>query len=179
MVTTSSISGLVVTRNRRIADKRGFLGELLPGGTEHPNVVTGIRNIYLSVASGAEPRAGHYHHQQVENFFPISGSVLWVFKDFRKDSETFNAVAGVAVFSGEQVSVNNFDERVELCLSSTAMIGITVPNGVYHVYWPLFGETSQVVCVASTPYDPADYVNIPPTELADVVALARPFIATT
>ncbi|MFA7287092.1 MAG: hypothetical protein WC052_05520 [Patescibacteria group bacterium] len=169
------IAGLVLTLNKRIRDDRGFLGELLPGGTDNALAENGIKNIYLSVATGAFPRAGHYHHEQIENFFPITGSVIWAFKDFREASPTFGVVCAVVV-TKDNGRFRTVDPKVKLIDATEAFIGLTVPAGVYHVYWPLFGETSETVCVASTPYNPADYVNIIPDSMPDIVTLVKPIV---
>ena len=170
------IDGLVLTKNKRIADDRGYLGELLPGGTDNVLAQNGIKNIYLSVATGSFPRAGHYHHEQVENFFPVTGSVVWAFQDFRESSATFGAVCAVVV-TREQSRYNAIvDPSVTLIDAGEAFIGLTVPTGVYHVYWPLLGETSETVCVASTPYNPADYVHIAPDTMPNLMRIVKPIL---
>src|SRR6056297_3555329 len=94
------IEGLKVSLNKVVEDERGYLAELLPGGTENELAPKeGIGNIYLSVGGKkGEPRGGHYHNELVENFFTISGQALWLFKDYREGSptkgETFSLILG-------------------------------------------------------------------------------------
>ncbi|MFA5954714.1 MAG: hypothetical protein WC817_04220 [Patescibacteria group bacterium] len=160
------IDGLVVSYNRFIEDERGFLAELLPGGTDNAQAKEGIKNIYISSANGISPRAGHYHHRQTENFFVVRGSALWAFYDFRDDSRTKGESAAV-ILTTEKDDAFTSDYPVYR-RGEKGMPGITVPVGVYHVYWPISASMVDVICVASTPYDPDDYVNILPADIPSI-----------
>ncbi|PJE75847.1 hypothetical protein COV04_02795 [Candidatus Uhrbacteria bacterium CG10_big_fil_rev_8_21_14_0_10_48_11] len=165
--TTTAIEGLVVTFSRFIADERGYLAELVPNGTDNPQAKEGIKNIYLSAATGNAPRAGHYHFRQTENFFVINGSALWAFYDYRKNSPTFGAIATVILTDGKERVVKG--ETPTYQQGEQGMPGITVPVGVYHVYWPLGKDSVQVICVASEPYDASDYVHSKPEDVPGIM----------
>ena len=168
---STSIDGLEVVLNKAIGDSRGWLGELVPGGTVNPDVKDGLGNIYLSVATGKNiARAGHYHYRQSDLFFTITGASLWVFRDYREESKTFGAVYA-AVFASEDVSIAQ---------ASTYRVGesmpyVFVPHGVYHVYWALTDTPVRVVCVATTPHDDTDYVRLGPNEVPGLADLVRSY----
>lgn len=168
---TTSIDGLEVVMNKVIGDARGWLGELIPGGTNNHDVQEGLGNIYLSVASGKNiARAGHYHYRQSELFFTITGAALWAFRDFREDSRTFGNVYA-AVFAAEDVPTG----QAPTYRVGESMPYIVVPHGVYHVYWALTDTPVRVVCVATTPHDDTDYVRLNPSEVAGLDDLVRPY----
>jgi dTDP-4-dehydrorhamnose 3,5-epimerase len=162
---STTIDGLTVLRNRAIGDARGWLGELLPGGSTHPALRDGFGNLYLSVAVGSGvARAGHYHHRQSEVFFTLTGTALWAFRDYRAGGPTRGATYVVLFSDGEAPIGPAPAYRV----GGDVMPGIVVPRGVYHVYWAL-GETPvRVACVATTPHDDSDYVRLAPRDVPGV-----------
>jgi hypothetical protein len=158
----TAIAGLDVILNRAIGDERGWLGELLPGGSANRDAAEGLGNVYVSVAQGQHTaRAGHYHYRQSELFFPVTGTVLWAFRDYREKSPTFGAVAAV-VFSEEKNSQGDLPAYI---IGRGTMPGIAVPHGVYHVYWSLSDVPARIVCIASTPHDDSDYVRLSPADV--------------
>jgi dTDP-4-dehydrorhamnose 3,5-epimerase-like enzyme len=168
----TTITGLDVTLGKVIGDSRGWLGELLPGGSANPNVASGFGNLYVSVATGKfTARAGHYHYRQSEVFFPLTGTVLWGFRDYRENSPTFG-VACAAVFS-EAAGVSGPGPTYQI--GAATVPGIIVPSGVYHVYWTLSEGAARVVCFASTPYDDTDYVRLDPRDVPGLKALVSPY----
>ena len=169
---STSINGLEVVLNKVIGDSRGWLGELVPGGAVNPDVKDGLGNIYLSVAQGKNiARAGHYHYRQSELFFTITGAALWVFRDYRQDSETFGALQAM-VFTDE-AKINGLAPIY--LVGKPSMPCVVVPHGVYHVYWALTDTPVRVVCVATTPHDDSDYVRLNPSEVPGLGDLVRSY----
>ena len=167
---STTIQDLTITLRKVVGDDRGKIAELLPGGFENPDASVGIKHIYTSIATGLHTaRAGHYHNRKGEFFYTVTGTALWVFYDFRKDSatfgKTFSMVVGWSPFPG---AANQY------VLEEGKMAQGWVPAGVYHVYWPLTAERVLVVCMATTPHD-EDYVRIKPEEISEVAAEARTY----
>lgn len=151
------IAGMEVSFNKVIKDERGFLAELMPEGTKNKLAFEGIRNIYTSVATGKNiSRAGHYHFRNWENFFTLTGSALWYFRDYRQDSPTFEK-DWFAVLGEKSGKLKDIDD---LTLAQGFMAQVLVPPGVYHIFWPLTDEKIIVIAVASEPYSPQDYLQL-------------------
>lgn len=166
-VIKTQIEGVEIILNKVIGDERGWLGELAPNGSRHPYLKEGFGNLYLSSAVGQGiTRAGHYHHIQSEIFFTITGTALWVFRDYREDSSTFGAVDSV-VFTNEEAK----DFKNSYIVGKDNMPGIYVPHGVYHAYWALSDTPVKVICVATAPYNKEDYVNLLPAEVPGINSL--------
>lgn len=140
--------------NKRVADARGTLYEMMPHGTDNELVMGPIGNIYASKATVKhQPRAGHYHEQLDESFFMLSGTAIWYFEDFRKDSSTFGKT--YAVLIGENEEVGSFPQPKYSI--EDGILHVRVPRGVYHIYFPLTSEPVLVIAVSSRPYDAKDY----------------------
>lgn len=161
------IEDLKVSLNKVVEDNRGYLAELLPGGTKNELVSEGrIGNLYLSVGGEkGEPRGGHYHETLVENFFTVSGQALWLFKDYREESSTKGETFSLVL--GEKDKGKLAVESVDRILLPEKMAQILVPTGVYHTYYSLSEEPVRVVACGSHPYDPDDYVDIDPEEIEE------------
>lgn len=154
----TNIDGLQLRLNKVLSDERGFLAELAPSGLEDPFLQHGIRNIYTSVATGKQiARAGHLHKKNIENFFTISGTALWLFVDCRKDSPTFNNFYSVILGAKKP----NFEvDSPCYTVEDSKMAQALIPVGVYHIFWPLTDENVMVLAIASEPYDKEDYEKI-------------------
>lgn len=160
----TGIEGLEIQPQKVVGDERGLLVEMIQGGTENPVTSHGIKNIYASIAVGKHTgRAAHYHYKLHELFFTLSGTALWLFHDFRKDSPTFGQNAGVVV-GFEKPTVPVFHDV--LTLDQKQFARVEVPAGVYHAYWPLTDEKVMVVAVASMPHDNEDYWRGKPVEVS-------------
>lgn len=153
---TTPIEDLELLINKVVKDPRGSLFEMMPGGTQNPLAPDRIGNIYCSWANRRHtPRAGHFHKLLQENFFTLAGTVLWYFRDFRKESETFGNEHGLIV--SEKLPSRRFS--VPSYLISDGVVSIKVPPGVYHMYYPLTSKPAMVICISSRPYDPSDYFD--------------------
>ena len=150
------IQGLAVRLEQVIGDPRGFLAQMLPGGTGNPAVQShGIGNIYASIATGKHiARAAHFHFNNHEIFFTITGTALWLFHDFRAGSvsegKNFGLVLG---FDAPTTAVHH----EIFTLDQKKIARVSVPVGVYHAFWPLTDEKVITIAVASEPHDDADY----------------------
>lgn len=162
----TSIEGLKIKLNKVVGDQRGVLCEIAPGGFVHEFFKNGIGNAYSSIATGRHTaRAGHFHHKNVENFYTLSGTALWIFKDLREKSQTFNKTFAVILGYDKPTNSNNV---VHYTIDEMKMAQVVVPTGVYHVYWPLTDEKVVVVAAASEPYRKEDYVHIDWKEIEDI-----------
>jgi len=160
----TGISGLKIKVNKVVMDKRGVLCELSAG--ENDNfLASGVKNIYASIATGKHTaRAGHFHFKNVENFYTLSGTALWFFKDCRKGSPThgkeFKIILG---FDKPNVST----KTPFLTIDNSQMAQVLVPSGVYHIFWPLTEAPVTVLAIASEPYDKDDYAR-PDSEIPTI-----------
>lgn len=160
----TKILGLEFQPQKVVGDPRGLLAEMIQGGTASSVVQEhGIGNIYSSIATGKHiGRAAHYHYKNHEIFFTLTGSALWLFHDFRKDSPTFGQSEGVIV--GWEKPTSEVHHPVHV-LSDKQFLRVVVPTGVYHAYWPLTDNPVTVVAVASVPHNDADYWRGKPVEV--------------
>jgi len=152
----TNIEGLTIRINKVVKDERGFLAEIAPYA-EDSFLKAGIGNIYVSVAKERNvAKAGHFHKKNVENFFTISGTSLWLFVDCRNDSLTFNKFYTVILGS------KNFPQADTpfYTIEDSKMAQVLVPSGVYHIFWPITDDDVTVLAIASEPYDKSDYEKI-------------------
>lgn len=155
---TTTIDGLKINLNKIVADQRGILCELAPDGARNEFLKAGIGNIYTSIAIGKHTsRAGHYHYRLVENFYTLSGTALWLFKDFRENSPTKGNVYSVIL--GDK-KIDNQSLINTYTIGQNYMAQVLVPAYVYHSYYVLSDEKVTVLAIASTAHDDTDYVRI-------------------
>lgn len=155
-IITTAIDGLIGQPQKVFGDPRGLLAEMIQFGTENPVVKEfGIGNIYTSMGTGKHiARAAHFHFQNREIFFTLSGTALWLFHDFREDSPTFGKNDGLVL----GMTAPSFPVGHPVyTLDQKQFLRVIVPTGVYHAFWPLTDEAVVTVAVASVPHDDADY----------------------
>lgn len=157
-VVKTNIDGLLIRINKVIKDNRGFLAEIAPLGLEDTFLEAGVKNVYVSVATEKHvARADHFHKKNIENFFTISGTALWLFIDCRKDSPTFNNFYSVVLgYNKPPVEVN----APHYIIENSQMAQTLIPAGVYHAFWPLTEDSVTVLAIASEQYDKDDYGKI-------------------
>lgn len=143
---------------------------MAPGGTDNPLYADGIKHIHASVATKKfVPRGGHYHYKLKENFFTLSGTALWYFYDFDKNSPTFGK--GYAVILGyDKLGMDVGIPEYTIDKNSAAQISIA--PGIYHVFWPLTGTETVVAGTGSLDYDSNDYNR---TKIEDVPGAIETF----
>jgi len=153
----SIIDGLLIRTNKVVRDNRGFLAEVMPAGLGDEFLQAGLKSIHVSVATEKNvARAGHLHRKNIENFFTISGTALWLFVDCRKDSPSFNKFYSIILGQRKNSQVDVPSYTIE----NSQMAQILVPAGVYHIFWPLTDEDVTVLALASESYDKNDYEKI-------------------
>ena len=160
------IDDLKIKLNKVIGDKRGYLYEIAPGGNDNELIQGKIGNIYCSSATKKGiARGGHYHHKLIENFCVISGTALWLFKDFRQDSKTYGKVYSFIV--GEKLE--GVEElNTPFYFLPEALVQVLVPAGVYHVYYPLSDKKVEVIAITNLPHNEDDYVRFLPQDDEDL-----------
>lgn len=128
---------------------------MAPGGTDNPLYADGIKHIHASIATHKYiARGGHYHFHLKENFFTLSGTALWYFYDFDKDSPTFGQSYSV-ILGYDKLGLELGIPEYTIDKGAAAQIAIN--PGVYHVYWPLSDMETVVTGTGSLDYDPEDY----------------------
>lgn len=172
----TKIQGLKINLNKIIGDERGYLCEIAPGGTSNELIAGKIGNIYLATGNKKGiARGGHYHYHLVENFYTLSGLALWLFKDFRKDSQSFNKTE--AIILGEKDKAKKFEKiDINKYFLPEAMAQILVPAGVYHIFYPLSDSKVEVLAITNLPHDDNDYVRIAPENDKDLAALIKKYL---
>ncbi len=171
------IKNLKIKLNKIIGDKRGYLYEIAPGGSKNKFINGKIGNIYCSTATQKDmARGGHYHHKLIEIFYTLTGTALWLFKDFRKNSKTFGKT--YAVILGEKdKNINSDLKKTDSYYLPKSMAQVLVPAGVYHVYYPLTEKRVEVLAVTNLPHDNDDYVKFSPEEDADLKTLKEKLVS--
>jgi len=171
-VIKTPIDGLKINLNKVVGDIRGHLFEIAPGGTENDLVGGKIGNVYIATASKkGVGRGGHYHHKLIENFYTLTGSALWLFKDFRKKSKTFNQTYA-AIFGDKKIEKIEADQYI----LPDNMAQVLVPEGVYHVFYPLTDKEVTVLALTNLPHYNDDYVRISPEEDKDLKELKEKLV---
>lgn len=167
---STSIKGLNIYLNKVVSDSRGSYCDMAPGGTDNPLYADGIKHIHASIATKKfVPRGGHFHHKLKENFFTLSGTALWYFYDFKKNSPTYEN--GYAVVLGyDKLGIDLGIPEYTIDKNSAAQISIE--PGVYHVFWPLTDVETVVAGTGSMDYDPDDYDR---TKIEDVPGAVEVF----
>jgi glucose-1-phosphate thymidylyltransferase len=151
------INDLKIHLNKVVADERGIYCDMAPGGTDNPFFKNGIKHIHGSIAiKKLIPRGGHYHYRLRENFYTLSGTALWYFYDFRKDSPTYQT--GYSVILGFNPTEKEIDVP-SYAITQGSMAQIFIPPGVYHIFWPLTDEKVIVAGTGSLDYDSSDYAR--------------------
>lgn len=152
---STTIEGLNLHLNKVVSDERGSYCDMAPGGTDNPLYADGIKHIHASIATEKfVARGGHYHYKLKENFFTLSGTALWYFYDFDRNSPTFGK--GYAVILGyDKLGVDVGIPEYTIDKDFAAQISIS--PGIYHVFWPLTDVETVVAGTGSLDYDSDDY----------------------
>lgn len=149
------IKGLNIYLNKVVSDPRGSYADMAPGGTDNPLYAEGIKHIHASIATHKFiARGGHYHFHLKENFFTLSGTALWYFYDFDKDSPTYGKSYCV-ILGYDKLGLDLGIPEYTIDKGAAAQVAIS--SGVYHVYWPLSETETVVTGTGSLDYDPEDY----------------------
>ena len=166
----SPIKGLNLYLNKVVSDPRGSYCDMAPGGTDNPLYADGIKHIHASIATHKYiPRGGHYHFYLKENFFTLSGTALWYFYDFDKNSPTYGQSYSV-ILGYDKLGM---DLGIpEYTIDQGAAAQIAIDPGVYHVYFPLTDAETVVAGTGSLDFDPKDYDR---TKVEDVPGAMETF----
>ncbi len=164
------IAGLNLYLNKVFSDERGSYCDMAPGGTDNELYADGIKHIHASIATKKfVPRGGHYHFKLKENFFTLSGTALWYFYDFNKDSPTFGQ--GFAIILGHDKL--GIDVGVPECaIYKNFAAQVSISPGIYHVFWPLTDAETVVAGTGSHDFEAEDYDR---TKVEDVPGAIEAF----
>lgn len=164
------IKGLNIYLNKVVSDPRGSFCDMAPGGTDNPLYADGIKNIHASIATHKYvARGGHYHFRLKENFFTLSGTALWYFYDFDKESPTYGKSYSV-ILGYDKLGIDFGIPEFTVDKGTAAQVMIN--PGVYHVYWPLSDMETVVTGTGTVDYDPEDYDR---TKVEDVPGAVETF----
>ncbi|MBW6441239.1 glucose-1-phosphate thymidylyltransferase [Patescibacteria group bacterium] len=157
------IAGLNLYLNKVVSDERGSYCDMAPGGTENELYADGIKHIHASIATKKFiPRGGHYHYKLKENFFTLSGTALWFFYDFDKNSPTFGESFAI-ILGHDKLGIDVDVPECTIYKNYAAQISIS--PSVYHVFWPLTDIETVVAGTGSLDFDAEDYER---TKVEDV-----------
>ena len=171
-VVKTAISGLTVVLNKVVGDSRGYLAEMAPGGSKNEFLSKGFGNLYASVATGKHvARAGHYHFKSWENHYTLTGTALWLFTDFRKDSPTLGQ--SVEIIAGAKALAGAPKEALHYTLDQQVMAQVYCGPGINHLVWPLTDEPAVIVDATSEPYTKEDYSYPKITEIPGIEEILR------
>ncbi|MFA7169285.1 MAG: glucose-1-phosphate thymidylyltransferase [Candidatus Paceibacterota bacterium] len=164
------IKGLNLYLNKVVSDPRGSYCDMAPGGTDNPLYADGIKHIHASIATHKfVPRGGHFHFHLIENFFTLSGTALWYFYDFDKNSPTYGQSYSVILgYDKLGLELGIPEYTIDKGMATQLMIA----PGVYHVYFPLTDAETVVAGTGSFDYDPEDYDR---TKVEDVPGAMEAF----
>lgn len=155
-------------------DMNGGVLHMLPGGQNHPDWFKGsISDIYSCFGTKRSGgRGGHYHNELNEQFFSVSGTVLWILSDFRASSPTHQKT--VAVILGWNKPKENGGLPSYTVEETQHLARLTIPKGVYHALFPL-SDLFLTVALGSTSYNKEDYVYPKPEEVFDMKTILQRF----
>ena len=157
------IQGLNLYLNKVVSDERGSYCDMAPGGTENELYADGIKHIHASIATKKfVARGGHYHYKLKENFFTLSGTALWYFYDFDKDSPTYGESFAV-ILGHDKLGIDVGIPECTIYKNYAAQVSIS--PGIYHVFWPLIDTETVVAGTGSLDFDAEDYDR---TKIEDV-----------
>ncbi|MFH0732530.1 MAG: dTDP-4-dehydrorhamnose 3,5-epimerase family protein [Candidatus Omnitrophota bacterium] len=115
------IKGVKVKKLKVIPDERGRLMEILRSDDK---IFKKFGQVYITTAKPAVVKAWHWHRSQTDNFTCVSGKMLLVLFDARKNSATYK-------------QINEF----EISLDNPLLVQI--PPNVYHGF-KCVGKTEAV-----------------------------------
>lgn len=160
------INGLKIHLNKVVGDQRGLFCDLAE--TDNPIWKTKIKHLHASIAiKKGVARGEHYHVRLRENFWVFSGTALWIFHDFNKESKTFGKTWSLILgFSpkgnplltkeGRGVVVRGIKSYF---IDQNKLAQIEINPYIYHAFWPLTKEPVIAIATGTTGYDPADFVK--------------------
>lgn len=160
---STSIEGLSLFLNQARSDERGIHCDITPVGADSHLLAEDIKRIQANITTrfGA-PRGGHYHFRLQENFFTLSGTALWYFYDFNKNSTTYGkSYAVILGFETPALEMGIAAYTIDQGFAAQ----VAVAAGIYHIYWPLVGEQVVVVGTGSLQYDFEDCDRLDPAEV--------------
>jgi dTDP-4-dehydrorhamnose 3,5-epimerase-like enzyme len=161
--TDTRISGVKIIFEKIISDMRGTFFDLVENGFNEIVFNGGVVHVYATVTkSNRLARGNHYHFENFENFFPLTGTGLWVLMDCRKESKTYGNIFSFIT------SYNEFkDDSIPVfSIKNKQFVHFTVPPGVYHLVAPLTDEPLVSIAFGSIPFKEED-VGHPEEELLE------------
>ena len=168
------LKDLVIILNKVVGDSRGYLAEMAPGGSQNEFLSKGFGNLYASVATGQHvARAGHYHFKSWENHYTLTGTALWLFTDFRKESPTFGQ--SVEIIAGAKAWPTAPKDALHYTLDRQVMAQVYCGPGINHLVWPLTDEPVVIVDATSEAYNKEDYAYPKITEIPGIEEILKKY----
>lgn len=157
----TNIDGVKILFENTITDERGTFFDLVENGFLENIYKGGIKHIYASLSkTKLVARGNHFHFENFENFYTLTGTALWVLLDCRETSSTYGNVFS---FITSYEDYKGGETRV-YSVKNNEFAHFTVPPMVYHLVAPLTDEPVLVVALGSTPFKKKD-VGKPKGEL--------------
>lgn len=169
------INGLKIHLNKVVSDHRGFFCDLAE--TDNPLWETGCKHLHASIAvKKGVARGEHYHYRLIENFYILSGTALWIFHDFNKESKTFGKTwALILGFSPKSNPATAGPNPKKLFIDQNKLAQVEIPPYIYHAFWPLTNERVVAFATGTTGYDPKDFVKLKIDEVPGAVKILKKF----
>jgi len=150
---TTNINGVTIKFENTISDSRGIFFDLVENGFDENIFKGGIKHVYAVVThEKLVARGNHLHFKNFENFFPLTGTLLWILLDCRKNSSTYgnlhSFITSYEDFDNKEFSVYSIKQK--------KFTHFTVPPLVYHMSASLTDEPATTVTMGSIPFDAED-----------------------
>jgi dTDP-4-dehydrorhamnose 3,5-epimerase len=129
------IEGVKIKQLNIIPDKRGRLMEIL---RSDDNVYKNFGQVYMTTVLPDVVKAWHYHQKQTDSMACISGMVLLVLYDNRKDSSTKNVICEycIGIYNPLLVQIPPGILHGLKCIGTEEAIVINIPDFPYHHQQP-------------------------------------------
>lgn len=149
----TNINDVQILFENTISDKRGTFFDLVENGFVENIYQGGVKHVYASLSkSKLIARGNHFHYENFENFYTLTGTALWILLDCRENSSTygnlFSFIASYDDYSDEEIPVYS--------VKNNEFTHFTVPPKVYHLVVPLTDEPVLVVALGSIPFKETD-----------------------
>ena len=161
----TNINGVYIKFEYTTSDERGSFFDIVENGFDENTYKGGVKHVYAAVTSEKLfARGNHFHFKNFENFFPMTGTLLWILLDCRKDSSTYGNLHSFITSYGD------FDNKEfpVYSVKQKKFTHFTVPPLVYHMSASLTDEPAATLTIASNPFDAND-VGKPEKELFEKV----------
>lgn len=161
----TNIHGVKIFFENTFSDTRGTFFDIIENGFNKKIYSNDIKHIYATYSKiKLVARGNHFHYENFENFFPLTGTALWILLDCRENSQTYEKTCSF-ITSYEKYTDN---EISVYSIQKNEFVHFTVPPQVYHLVAPLTDDPVTVVAFGSVPFKKEDFGK-PTKELMEII----------